>query len=52
MKRSHRRWHRLIGCAVLPALALTLLSTWWARRPPPAAVELPPALVNTAVEKR
>jgi hypothetical protein len=51
MKRGHRRWHRLIGWVLLPTLALTLLSTWWARSPPLAPAELPPAWVNSPVEK-
>lgn len=51
MKRGHRFWHRLVLSALIPALALALLSIWWARSPPAVAAELPPALVNTLVEK-
>jgi hypothetical protein len=52
MKRAHRRWHVRLGLALLPVLGLALLGVVVARPTPPAAAELPAAIVNGPVEPR
>ena len=44
MKRVHRRWHRRIGCLLLPVIGLTLAVLCFAPAAAPANAALPPAL--------
>ena len=51
MKRAHRRWHRIIGCLLVPVLAALLGLLAWRLGTPPANTTLPPA-VATVNESR
>ncbi len=50
MKRSHRRWHRLIWALLLPGLIVLLVSASRDRPGPAVNAVLPPALANSAAE--